>query len=193
MEKIVTCENGHQYDANKNSTCPYCPNKGEKTVINADVTLSSSGKTKIIAPEDKIGDMSKTIPVQDHMGDQTYVPQGTRIIGPDSEVVTDRKLVGFLVSYDINPQGKSFHLYEGKNTIGADHQNDIVIPGDDGVSDKHTTILFRNGEFKFKDEFSTNGTYLNDELKDEGKLEDRMVIKVGNTKLHFLAIPDIPD
>lgn len=39
-----------------------------------------------------------------------------------------RKLVGFLVTYNGDPLGKAFNLYEGKNFIGRDQSCDISLP-----------------------------------------------------------------
>jgi pSer/pThr/pTyr-binding forkhead associated (FHA) protein len=41
------------------------------------------------------------------------------------------------------------------------------------------------GVFKFKDELSTNGTFVNDEFKEEGILNDGDNVKIGSTILKF--------
>lgn len=98
-----------------------------------------------------------------------------------------RKLVGWLVSYTIDDLGIDFRLYEGKNLIGSAPANEITIPNDKLVSSTHATILFRKNKFRLKDEFSTNGTYLNGEDLDDEVLvlNDGDVIRVGDTLLKF--------
>lgn len=98
-----------------------------------------------------------------------------------------RKLVGWLVSYSLDPNGKDFRLFEGKNLIGSSSENDIVIP-DPTVSKKHFTILQRHGKFLIKDEFSTNGTFVNGEMLSEGELRYGDIITIGNTSLIFISI-----
>ncbi len=98
-----------------------------------------------------------------------------------------RKLVGWLVSFTIDELGIDFRLYEGKNTIGSAPGNEITITGDKIVSSKHATVLFRKNKFRLKDEFSTNGTFLNGEDLDDEVLvlNDGDIIKVGDTLLKF--------
>jgi serine/threonine protein phosphatase PrpC len=80
-----------------------------------------------------------------------------------------------------------------KEFIGRDMPVDVCIP-DNEVSGKHFSILYRSadGKFKFKDEQSSNGTFLNEVLTDEGELSSFDVIKIGSTRLIFIAIPQLP-
>jgi pSer/pThr/pTyr-binding forkhead associated (FHA) protein len=41
------------------------------------------------------------------------------------------------------------------------------------------------GDFKFKDELSTNGTFINDEFVEEGNLKDGDTIRIGQTVFKF--------
>ena len=104
-----------------------------------------------------------------------------------------RKLVGFLVSYNRDPNGKAYQLYEGRNYIGRDGSCDISIPDDTQMSGRHMSILYRNVDkkFKFRDEQSSNGTFVNKELIDEGELQNYDIIRLGGTLFVFIAIPDI--
>lgn len=205
MANIKTCLNGHNYDSSLYNICPYCPkgNTGERTVMNnvnhdyAATKLNdsnSSAKTRIVSVGSPKNE-DKTTPYQGITPEnKTNVPNGTKIVVPGENggqvgEVQTRKLVGFLVSYTMNVQGKSFKLYEGKNLIGADSNSDIVISSDPGISGKHITILFRSGKFRFKDEFSTNATFVNGVETEEGYLENQDVIKIGKTKFAFMAIP----
>jgi pSer/pThr/pTyr-binding forkhead associated (FHA) protein len=43
------------------------------------------------------------------------------------------------------------------------------------------------GTYKFKDEMSSNGTFVNDQFDEEGNLEDGDVIRIGNTLFLFRA------
>ena len=102
-----------------------------------------------------------------------------------------KRLAGFLVTYSRSQNGDFFPLYEGKNIIGRDDSSQICIQGDPNISEKHLSILFRpvDRKFKFKDEQSSNGTFVNGELTDEGELKNLDVIRIGATELLFMEIP----
>ena len=104
-----------------------------------------------------------------------------------------RKLVGFLITYNRDPNGRAYNIYEGRNFIGRDPSCDVSIPDDDQMSGRHMSILYRNvdDKFKFRDEQSSNGTFVNKELLDSGELENYDIIRAGSTIFIFLAIPRI--
>lgn len=119
---------------------------------------------------------------------------GTVIRPPKGGVSANgRKLVGFLVTYNRNPLGKSYNIYEGKNYIGRDRSCDISVPEDNQMSGRHMSILYRNvdNKFKFRDEQSSNGTFVNKELTDEGELQNYDIIRLGGTVFIFIAIPKL--
>ena len=123
------------------------------------------------------------------------VKAGTIIQGAKSDKdKTDnerKKLTGFLVTYSLSPNGVFFPLYEGKNVVGRVGSCNVFIQGDPAVSEKHFSILYRavDGKFKFKDEQSSNGTFINGELIDEGELKNLDIISIGSTRLLFMEIP----
>lgn len=130
------------------------------------------------------------------VGGPTPPPFGKTVIrrpgaakGPAGDKAPQRKLVGFLVSNDRRP----FMIYEGKNYIGRDESCGISVPDDNQMSSTHLSILYRAADtkFKFRDEQSSNGTFINGELLDDGELKNYDVIRAGNTLFVFMAIPDI--
>lgn len=104
-----------------------------------------------------------------------------------------RRLVGFLVTYNRSPLGRAYNIYEGRNFIGRDASCDISVPDDVQMSGRHLSILYRaaDNKFKFRDEQSSNGTYINKEIIDEGELSNYDIIRAGSTIFIFIAIPKI--
>jgi hypothetical protein len=128
---------------------------------------------------------------------ETFAKKGTIIQSTNlDKEQTDKdrerkKLTGFLVSYSLSPNGEFFPLYEGKNIIGRAETANVSIQNDSAISDRHVSILNRtvDRKFKFKDEQSSNGTFINEELLDDGELKNLDIIRVGNTRLLFMEIP----
>lgn len=102
-----------------------------------------------------------------------------------------RRLLGVLAAPDLGPGGAVFAVRGGKNTIGANRSNDIVLAGDSEISGEHAVILHRNGTFHLTDRLSTNGTWVNgEEVPANGTLplQDRDRIRCGRTDLVFLVV-----
>lgn len=113
--------------------------------------------------------------------------------GAPAQVSEGRRLVGFLVTYNRNPMGRAYNIYEGRNYVGRDKSCDICVPDDGQMSGRHLSILYRSvdDKFKFRDEQSSNGTFVNKELLDDGELENYDIIRAGSTIFIFIAIPKI--
>ncbi|MDR1895233.1 MAG: FHA domain-containing protein [Prevotellaceae bacterium] len=112
-------------------------------------------------------------------------------LGKTNMTPTDKKLVGFLVTYSRLPNGEAFPVYEGRNYIGRSESSNICIQGDTKISGKHVAVVYRaiDRKFKFRDEQSSNGTFINEVLTDEGELNNGDIIGIGSTKLIFMVIP----
>ena len=97
-----------------------------------------------------------------------------------------RKLVGWLVTYSLDPMGVDFKLYEGRNIIGRDLDCNITV-NDNMVSAKHAVILFRSGKYSITDQQSSHGTFVNGEDIDlePRYLNDGDSINMGKTTFKF--------
>jgi len=180
------CPNGHIYDSIYDK-CPICPSPelAEKigstfhsspTVPNLDSFNDFSDKTVIDQSSESGSSGKKTVIVgaQDNELGQERIMQS-------------RKIVGWLVSFSIRPEGIDYKLYEGRNLVTGSGQGDIIIP-DPAVSSPHCMILYRSGKFKIKDELSTNGTYVNGVEIEETELNDGDIIKIGTTELKLRTV-----
>lgn len=118
---------------------------------------------------------------------RTQVYQGPGVSPQPRPAPQNRKIVGWLISFTLHPNGVDFHLYEGRNTIGTDPKCDIVI-NDPAASGHHMTILYRAGQYLFRDELSTNGTFINGVMVNDGMLQDGDMIRIGNTEFRFRTV-----
>lgn len=214
------CPNGHWYDPSiYGDQCPMCPTDGSaaggvnsSTDFQNSVGLAnpnSDGHTIISGPGRNVGGFNAANGGPDVSGPTKLRPQDSipdEVAGNGGHTVIrrpgganaatnrqGRKLVGFLVTYNHDPMGKAYNLYEGRNFIGRDSNCDISISDDTQMSGRHMSILYRSvdDKFKFRDEQSSNGTFVNKELLDDGELQNYDIIRVGSTLFIFIAIPKI--
>lgn len=208
MPKKV-CPNGHIYDSSiYGDECPLCPKGSSAPMSNQQSAMppfnpgmgqgtqvSTPGNASMARGMDatgktKVHQQASAQPQSGH----TQMGGGTVIRPPKGATMAQgRKLVGFLVTYNHNPLGKAYNLYEGKNFIGRDQACDITIPEDNQMSGRHMSILYRNidNKFKYRDEQSSNGSFVNKELSDEGELQNYDIIRLGSTVFIFIAIPKL--
>lgn len=189
------CINGHIYDPNVyGDTCPFCPVGG--TVINEN-TVGHFNRNDF---QGTIDGTMPTIPVSsgndvpDAVGSGTVIRSVGSGVGKVGIPAGNRRLVGLLVCYDINPLGEVFKIYEGRNIIGRKATVDIVLSADSQISSEHLIILYRDveGAFWAIDNNSSNGTFVNGSFENKTQLHPNDIITIGNTRLIFIAIPRLP-
>ncbi len=189
--EFKTCANGHQYSGDK---CPYCPSDEvyaagptlldqTSPVVNEDRTVIESSQPSMPAMGG-LSDRTQIVTSQTNTtGGPTLPPLGALEPNP-----VGRKIVGFLVSYDLDPLGRVFNLYEGRNIVGRVSPATVLIQNST-ISDKHALLLYRDEKFFLADELSTNGTFVNGEaIEDKVKLADRDEVRFGEIKMRFIAI-----
>jgi hypothetical protein len=212
-----TCDAGHFYPSSKDS-CPYCKGGegfgrtefttpindsptfdrennfgGDKTeIINSKNSGSGKGFGKVGNETEKLGGNFNTFNGDDNDKTGIYRPENevkdTKISEHKNITQNARKLVGWIVSYTLNEFGIDFRLYEGQNTVGRDINSNIRITDDNLISSKHGTILYRNGSLYYKDELSTNPSYLNEIEIMPGetvKIKDGDTMKIGKNLFVF--------
>jgi len=108
-------------------------------------------------------------------------------------------VVGFLISFDVNPNGDVFDLRSGRVMItsqAAPGSNCLVIK-DDSVSPMHAIMrISSGGEIQVLDQLSEFGTKImrfgsteEEQLSgDKGAVEHGDIIKFGNRKFHVCVI-----
>lgn len=127
LGSFKTCGNGHNYEANL-SKCPFCPSiEYEKTVMDApgnEKTVMdnfvNSDRTVIDTSTPSLKRTNSNSMPQDSDKTIIFNPRttGSSESSPkDISLSPHRKLVGWLVSYDIDPYGKDFRLFEGRSYI----------------------------------------------------------------------------
>lgn len=191
---IVRCPNGHNYDSSY-SKCPFCPDTdNEKTVMDS-IGLNNFNNFSNRSFDTDKTIIDKSIPVLTpnvQNNQPAFNSDKTVIFKPDSVQSSSqpksfvntpqvgRKLIGWLVTFDINPNGLDYRIYEGRTRLGKRNTNDIII-NQPGISDEHAIMLYRDGKLYIQDNLSTNGTFINGEMiEDKVILKNDDFIKLGN-------------
>lgn len=181
-----------------------------KTVVAGggnDAGVADNAKTEVFGSQNSVDESDKTkVFGSDKASSSVGQPKRdfnrTYIAGSDDQEVNDtgsvssiessprssRRIVGWILSYTLDPMGVDYRIYEGNNSIGREPGNSITITKDSTISAKHATILYKKGKFYIKDEMAANGTYLNDEEMEIEKaysLKDGDVIRVAKTTFIF--------
>lgn len=198
MSRFKKCPNGHTYKAEL-SECPIC-----NSSRNIGVSTSGAQRTQVIDSLDGESFGLKTTtddePIQVHNSEidphkdfsKTMVEEEVHEEDENGTVISRRevrnagKLVGWLVTYSLDPNGIDYRLFEGRNIIGRDFNCSVCI-NDNKVSGQHAILLYRNEKFRIKDNLSVNGTMVNGEDIDDDSclLNDGDIIQIGDTVLLF--------
>jgi hypothetical protein len=211
MNGFKQCASGHFYKDDI-PNCPYCPNanqssappslnldktvvpgagnKDDKTQVFGGQPTSSNAQTSVFggassspAPSGAPRDLNRTY--------IAGVTDNTAADGASNQEVAPRaarKIVGWILSYTLDPMGVDYRIYEGSNTIGRDPGNTITITKDPTISSEHVNILYKHGKFYIKDKMTANGTFLNGEELEVEKAYDIVdgdLLRFGNTEFKF--------
>ena len=201
MESTKVCPNGHRYRAEM-LECPFCPKAGSSlpTVVDdrarppvrsgVEFVQPASGepcKTKVDSQAAPGGQVSAKSPGGASAARRTVILDGGAAdpsSSPQRPLVgaTQGKLIGWLVTFTWNPLGDDYRIRTGKTRVGSAADNDISLP-DGQVSSLHCELVFRSGELKIRDAFSTNGTFVNGEdISDTPTiLQNGDEIRIGGT------------
>ena len=189
MKGFTKCENGHYYKEEL-ASCPYCQGSNKSTVA-----VDSKRETQLYT---QTRDENKTrlitfktpqqqTPDRTMFGEDVVLQQGENTV-VEHKYRDSRRLVGWIVSYSLDPMGADFRIYEGRNIVGRDADCNITVQ-DKMISGKHAVIHFLNDKFKIKDELSSHGTYVNDSYIEDKlvELHDGDSIRMGETVFKFKA------
>ncbi len=199
--RMVTCNNGHYYDQEKNVNCPYCNNtvgmnmnnNGSDSSIQEEKTAfygnDESEKTALY--QNPVADDERTV---FHTSTSAAEP---KVLEKQEESIVENKgpilLSGWLAVISEGGRGASHALTFGMNTIGRSEANHVCIKnGDSSISrEKHALIIYDydNNMFYIKHGDGQFLSYLNGQVlleTKELKANDR--IKLGSTELIFIPL-----
>ena len=114
----------------------------------------------------------------------------TSVIGEKPNI--SEPVVGWLVCIGGAHTGESFQLYVGRNTIGRNDSNKVVLRSDRSVSrENHATIIYepKKREFYLQTGNTEGLIYLNEHFVDGTQLiKFKDVIEMGSSKFMFIPL-----
>lgn len=181
---IVKCENGHFFDNNKYTSCPYCVKlenernryeeqmRDQVTIMipKRDDSVETSESVTVGLYEPPKGDDQKTIGVFGRQSGKDFV-------------------TGWLVCTKGREKGRDYRIYNGNNWIGRGYQMDICIVDDPAISrERHAVMVYDHRSNKF---FLSPGsgtiTMVNHEMLVKAKeIKSRDKITLGESEFTFV-------
>jgi hypothetical protein len=100
-----------------------------------------------------------------------------------------RRLIGWMVTFAIDPNGDDWRIFEGRNTIGSGQSCDMTMQHET-VSEHHATIVCRGGNILLRDEMSSNGTRVDGEdiFEETKRLTGGEAIQFGAVECRLFVI-----
>lgn len=210
--KLIRCNNGHYYDAEKFSSCPHCnpggasdegtmpftpqgvgfggANAGDDAVTGSFYNISNGAVGTAGSSRSGAADINPTTPISSFMPDDEGKTVGIPFMKMGDGETQISPVVGWLVCTQGSNLGKSYVLKAGRNFIGRSKTMDVVLEGDRSVSrERHAVIIYDpvNRDFYAQPGDSQELFYVNGKVVlSSMKLFDRDKIAIGETTLIFV-------
>ena len=183
---LVECTNGHLYDTDQYSYCPYCSGNMNRVEFGnfapAQPAAAEVGAT--VAPG------FYQAPAQQGFNNGANANVG-KTVAVLQKSMSIEPVVGWLVCIDGKEKGKDYRIGAKNNSIGRDERMDISIKGDDTISrENHARLAYdvKHNNFHLIPGEGTNGVYIGEEpVYVPTVLNAYDVIEIGESK--FLFIP----
>ncbi len=187
------CPKGHVMDSSW-SECPQC--KAEEETVQRPATVLEPPPSPVSKQRTSQSARRKT-EVEDPPSPSFASARKRRMtrVAPDGDMDPSfadspmNRLSGFLVTFSMTPTGQFFEIREGKYNIGSGAEMEIRAPEDATMSSFHATLLCRKGKFLFRDNFSTNSSFVNgEEAIGDTQLANHDTISMGETEFKLIMI-----
>ncbi|MCM1506048.1 MAG: FHA domain-containing protein [Ruminococcus flavefaciens] len=188
---LQQCSEGHLYDTDQHSVCPYCNNG--TNIINfggGDTVGKTVASSSIVSPA--VSEIGSTVAPQSYMDKQKN--ETGKTVGVFQKKMKLEPVVGWLVCIEGSEKGKDFRIYGKNNTIGRSDKMDICIKSDMTISrENHARLAYdeKHNGFHLIPAESSNTIYLNEEpIYIPVKLNARDIIEFGECKFLFVPLCD---
>lgn len=203
-QKIISCPQGHYYDANRYESCPYCSSGGFSPTVDPFATSPVDGAqdaSKTSYSGD--GGLSETTPVGNYGNFTPTEDPGvrnraveamskTQFVDSSTPSGAPVPVVGWLTAIEGPCRGTDYRIHTGYNYIGRE-AGDICIHGDNTISaekDANVTYVPQTRKFYIAHELGKNVLLVNDlpVIGGSTELHNYDIITIGTTKLVFVGL-----
>ena len=184
--ELTRCSNGHFYDAERFTSCPYC-NGGTGTDFTETMPAGYEDDNLTVL-DDAVNTTEENL--KEKINDITAIPDNDKTVSFFDKSIGLEPVVGWLVCTEGEHFGQDFRITGGRNFIGRSIDMDVALINDKSVSrDKHAVLLYepKANMFLIQPGDSKELFYLNDKVvlqAQEIKAYD--VLTLGDTKLMFV-------
>lgn len=178
---IVRCDNGHFYDNNKHSDCPYCKSLQNERNRYEEQLME---RMTMAIPRRKPADESVTIGLQAPIPDDEGKTIGLFSRNSGNDFVT-----GWIVCIQGPEKGRDYRLHYGNNWVGRSLQMDISMADDLSITrDRHANIVYdyKSNKFFLVPTKGTDITLNGEALIRPGELKKRDRIGLGKSIFSFI-------
>ena len=186
---LTRCSNGHFYDAERFSECPYC--NGGTAEKGFTETVAYSEEMEATMPMEQMTEPPK--PVRETLEEkisQATLQEEDKTISYGMSAFGSEPVVGWLVCIEGKHFGEDFRITSGRNFIGRAANMDVALTGEKSISrEKHAVLLYepRANIFMIQPGDSKELSYLNDKvILQAEQIKAYDVLMLGETKLMFI-------
>ena len=194
------CVNGHYYDSEKYSSCPFCNGSSASETAPIGGTLAMDADEYSAVPptepftEDSsnAGDseLGQTVPLTAEANFEIPDVDPGATMPYDEANLGFTPTVGWVICIRGPHKGKDFRLVTGYNKIGRSANMAISLPDDDQITrEDHAIIAYDPQARKFFAAGDKNMIYLNGEfMMGMKELHSNDVIKIGASEIMFVPL-----
>lgn len=199
MQGVITmamkrCNNGHFYDSDKYTNCPYCGVQSldvQATMAKRSfVNPGNVGPTEPAAANRQAGRDFRTVASNNAARSSVMSREPGETVGLMKRKTGIDPVVGWLVCIEGAERGRDYRIRSEKNSLGRSESMDICISADDTISrENHAFIVFNPKSLTFRVQAgeSRGLVYLNnEEVPTYAELQPYDIIEIGQTKLMFV-------
>ena len=185
---VVQCSNGHYYESEQYSSCPFCEQQSLANEISGLGNDNQEDIRSLLTVMDGISnerELAKQL-TQHYLEE---VEENDKTIGLFFNAENIQPVVGWLVCEEGPERGNSYKIIAGRNFVGRSHKSDIVIYDDQSISrENHCSVVFEPKTCNFYIMSSEHAiTLINGEiLTDAVCITDDDVISIGKSKFRMI-------